>query len=504
MKRKLGLGVLLVGFVFGFNLVHANALAIDENCGINTDNPEEEVSFSKRENGYCVVEKNITEQITVTGGNVTIDLNGHSIIVDDSTYADAIVARNGVVLTIVGEGLIQSKQDTGLTAYSGSTIILKSGDVRAQEFGAYTGGGSTFTMDGGTITTVDNCGVGGNGSNKDSAMDYTININGGTITSNIKSAGYVSCGIYHPNRGTVNITGGVINSTNGAGVVQRAGILNITGGTINAQGSSIGTVGDSRVVVSASALVLDKEANYPQVATMQTRVSSNAILNGAAGAIEKLGENVDIELIGGIYSDEPDGEEIPEGYNAYKILEGENTDKYVVVKEDELVLEVLSGLVPEEEIPAEELQLIKDAIKNKFSLATYYAADLAILTPNGDIVGYDAEPGEAVEVEFGLPMNLPKVKSGYTRKYYVIRVHNGKVTIIDNVKVKDDGTISFKSDKFSTYALAYEDVKNEEEKAVTSDTSNPKTGDSIILYIVLVVASFVGTALTTKYLKKYN
>ena len=503
MKRKLCLGVLLVGFVFAFNLVNVNALAIDEKCGIDPES-EEVSKFSKDGNGHCVLEDDIDEQLVVTGENVTLDLNGHSIVVDDAEYADAIVAKNGVVLTIIGEGLIQSKQDTGLIAYSGSTIILKSGTVKAQEFGAYTGGGSTFTMDGGTITTVDNCGVGGNGSDKESARDYTININGGTITSNIVSSGYVSCGIYHPNRGTVNITGGVINSTNGAGIVQRAGTLNITGGTINATGTSTGKAGDSRVVVSASAIVIDREANYPQVATLTTRISKGAILNGEAGSIQTLGDVINLELIGGIYSEEPEEETIPVGYTAYRIIEGENTDKYVVVKDDELTAEVLSGLIPEEEVNEEELQLIKYAIKDKYNLVSYYAADLAILTPNGDIIGYDAEPDEAVEVEFGMPEDLPKLKTGYTRKYYIIRVHEGKVDIIDNVTVKEDGTISFKSDKFSTYVLAYVDEEVTAE-ATKEQTKNPKTGDNVTNYIMLIAISSVGVLLTISHLKKrYN
>ncbi len=64
-------------------------------------------------------------------------------------------------------------------------------------------------MNGGIVTS-NSIAIGGNGSDTDRYKDYIINITGGTINSNVLGNGYVSCGVYHPNRGTVNITGGVI------------------------------------------------------------------------------------------------------------------------------------------------------------------------------------------------------------------------------------------------------------------------------------------------------
>lgn len=430
------------------------------------------------------LEEDINELVYVNGKNVTIDLNGHNIIGDNG----AIYAYNGSNLTIKGEGIIQSTESNAIYSTGGSTVTLESGTVKAQEFGVLVMGDSTFTMNGGTIETVDNCGVGGNGSDKDEYKNYTININGGTITSNIKSNGYVSCGIYHPNKGTVNFNGGTINSTNGAGIVQRAGVLNIKGGTINAKGNMTGKVGDSRVVVSASAVVVDREANYPEVATLETNISG-ATLNGDAEAVEVLGSDDKIELTGGTYSSMPEEEQIPEGYNAYEVLNSEE-EQYVVVKDEDLEYFSFSALVDKEEFDEEEVALIEKEL-SKYTLAGYYGVAVLASTPDEDVVDPRiTETLEPIEVKLELPKDLPAVKEGFTRKYVVIRVHNGEATVIKDVKDNGDGTVTFKSDKFSTYALAYVDEENKKEE--TKEEVSPKTFDAgTMSYILLTLVSIV-------------
>ena len=443
------------------------------------------------------LEEDLKEQLVVRGENVVLNMNGHKIV---ASANGAVYALGGVKLTITGNGTIESTNNNGVVVSGGSHVILENGTINSVEFGVLVTGKSTFTMNGGVINTIDNCGVGGNGQNNDLYRDYTINIHGGTINGHIKSSGYASCGIYHPNRGTVNMDGGVINSSNGAGIVQRAGLLNVTGGTINAKGTGKGMVGDSRVVVSASAIVVDKEANYPQIATLDTKISNIVKLNGDAGAIEVIGSDEKIELTGGVYSDEPDDELIPDGFSAYQVLVGDNENKYVIVKEDELVAETVSGLEDKENLSSEDVALIEKVINGNYNLASFYEVNLVVVTPDGDIVDYVEETEEAVLVKFSLPSELPQLETGYTRKYYIIRVHNNEVTVIDDVTLNDDGTVSFKSDRFSTYALAYKDIENTKEEVVNA----PNTGDGALKYIILIIISFVGLLLTFKKIKKFN
>lgn len=426
--------------------------------------------------------EDINEQVIIDGKKVVIDLNGHKITNND----DALIVQNGADVTVKGNGTIESTGDTGVVVIN-AKFTLESGDIKSQEFGVFTSGKGTFNMNGGTITTVDNCGAGGNGSS--GYEDYTININGGVINANITSASYVSCGIYHPNRGTVNMTGGTINSSNGAGIVQRAGTLNVTGGTINTQEKTkdiLGKVGDSRIVVPASAIVVDKKANYPQVSTLSTKISDSVVINSVAKNIAVVKDDSDpftVKAEGGIYTDEPTADEIAEGYVAKKIIAGANENKYTIVKESELKLKVISGMISKADIDEKEVELINKELNDKYTLIGYYDVLLTKITNNGDVVEYVSEADSKVKVTLGLPDGLPKVKDGYIRKYYVVKMHNGKATLIDDVTDNGNGTVSFMSDEFSTYAVAYVDVVN---------NSNPATSDTIVIYLAILGICIVG------------
>lgn len=437
--------------------------------------------------------EDINEQVIINGKKVVIDLNGHNIV----NSSDALIIKNGADVTVKGNGTIESTGNNGVTIEN-SKFTLESGNIKSSEFGVFTSTKGIFTMNGGSITTIDNCGAGGNG--KSEYGDYTININGGVINANIKTAGYVSCGIYHPNRGTVNISGGVINSSNGAGIVQRAGTLNITGGTINTEEKTkdiTGKVGDSRIVVPASAIVVDKKANYPQVTTLGAKISDNVVINSAAKNITIIKEDSDnfaVAAEGGIFTDEPTADEIANGYVAKKVIAGANENKYVIVKENELKLQVINGMISKDLVNNDEVKLIDKEIKGKYNLIAYYDVLLVKLTKNNDIVEYVSETDNKVKVTLKLPENLPKVKNNYIRKYYIVRIHNGKATLIDDVTDNGDGTVSFMSDKFSTYAIAYTDVLN---------SSNPATSDNLIVYMILLSFSIISLVCIVTYKKKF-
>lgn len=459
------------------------------------------------------------DTVTTTDKTVVIDLNGHSI-----TYASqpkmnepTLLVKNGAKVTIKGEGTIESTNYNGITVQTGSTVTLESGTVKAVEFGALVTGDSTFTMNGGTIVTSDNCGVGGNGSNKAEYKDYTININGGTITSNITSAGYVSCGVYHPNTGTVNINGGIINSTNGAGVVQRGGTLNIKGGVINTAEKTkdiIGKVGDSRVVVPASAVVVDRNSQYPAYQTIQTNITGTPIFNGVNKDLTTLGDVSNLTITGGVFTTKVDETLLAEGYKYFDVVDGENKNKFAVSKPTELKNEIIEGMVSEEDLTEETVNLIKDAIKGQYELASYYDIQLVTVPAEDIIVGNVTESDKPVKVTVGIPTNLPKLKDNFVRKYIIIRIHDGKVTIIDDVTVNADGTLSFETDKFSTYALAYKDEEKQEETTTETTgttvttkeevkTNNPKTADSILIYTAILSISVIGLG-ASAYKYKHN
>ena len=75
----------------------------------------------------------------------------------------------------------------------------------------------------------------------------------------------------------------------------------------------------------------------------------------------------------------------------------------------------------------------------------------------------DSELGTLSELqeELAITIAIPESLKGENYLYKVIRNHNGEITTLDTID-NGDGTITFKTDRFSTYALAYN-----EEKAVT-------------------------------------
>lgn len=111
------------------------------------------------------------------------------------------------------------------------------------------------------------------------------------------------------------------------------------------------------------------------------------------------------------------------------------------------------------------------------------------------------------ELEFNIlvPKALLEVKEGVTRTFYIVRYHDGKAEFLDTVN--KDGVLTFKSDKFSAYAIAYEDKANTSVGKVTGETEvkNPATIDSIGLALFSGVFSFVALAGTGYILvKKHN
>lgn len=245
-------------------------------------------------NGIVKLTQNMTldEAVSVApGADVTLDLNGKKLTVAGNNFLNANggkltiengsvssagrigYAANGGTLTIKDATL--ESGDVALQATGeGSKLVIESGDITAQECGALVTTEAAFEMNGGTITSIDNAAIMGNGTVKpgNDQGHVEINFNGGELNCGITSAGYSACGIYMPNSGVLNVRGGVINVEKGCGILMRAGKLNMTGGEIHCsdnsgvEGGFIGKVGDSRVVVPCAAVVFDDKAAYPGLA----------------------------------------------------------------------------------------------------------------------------------------------------------------------------------------------------------------------------------------------
>lgn len=209
-----------------------------------------------------VLDGDITGKVTIPEEkNITLDLNGHKI------EATGTVIDNAGTLTVTdskGTGKIVSTKNVGIAVESNSSTTIDSVTITGREGAVITGYavGATITINDGTFTAIDNSVVSGNGTAR-SGNPNEITINGGTFNGEIKSAGYVACGIYSPWKDKITVNNGTFNITGGAGIVARAGSVTVNGGTFNTTGNVTGKVGDSRIVVPCSALVFDSAADYP-------------------------------------------------------------------------------------------------------------------------------------------------------------------------------------------------------------------------------------------------
>lgn len=151
-------------------------------------------------------------------------------------------------------------------------------------------------------------------------------------------------------------------------------------------------------------------------------------------------------------------------------FEGFNpTVKIIIVKQDE------------EQVQEQTLKNIKKFIEeknNNIKTSDYFDITLNVLEPRTqEIMGILNELTGKVQFEIAIPDSLKQISKEYSRTFYIIREHEGEVEILPTTL--KDGKLLFETDKFSTYVLAYEDIKN------------PKTFDSTISYITLGLTSLL-------------
>ena len=123
----------------------------------------------------------------------------------------------------------------------------------------------------------------------------------------------------------------------------------------------------------------------------------------------------------------------------------------------------------ESSIKSPDMTKISDAAKSIMGdnpSITYFDADLFKQVGNGPETQLH-EPGIDIEVTIKVPENLLNGDNNFEREYKIIRLHKGLVNILSGTFDKVTGEFTFKTDRFSTYAIAYTD-----KKLVTGDSDN--------------------------------
>lgn len=494
--------------------------------------------------------------VVINGGTIeskimAIASNGsHS---ESYSEDSAKITVNGGILKSDAVGIYAPSYD-GVTKITGGTIIGKETGIEIR--------GGSLDVTGGTIqggaeseTSSTPNGNGSTTSNAGIAIaqhttldDINVTISGGSVTS---IGGNTALYESNPQNNsaediakvTIKVTGGTFNAT-GANAVYSEDVSSfITGGTYSsdvteyvANGYSVFETEDGKFVVDKTVEMPDlpEETIYINVGETYTlpeltgyaryeiaddgvlKIEKNIITGVKAGSSyvfanlgtrngTSFGVVVTSAKVNGLDDVSKDllddiSNVIEGNASEVKGIDQETLEKIKLLQStDGITFDLTIDEVNGDDLTEEE-KVSKAVIKNGI-IAGYYNID--VLVKNGDtVLGNVTETNKELEITLELP-ELTAVKEGFTREYYVIRIHDGKVTIIDNVTVNDNGTVTFKSDKFSTYALAYEDVEKEKNTTeVKDEVVPPKTLDSVITYIIVTLVATALIIYTSLYLKK--
>lgn len=440
-------------------------------------------------------------------------------------------------------GSVISEKGFGIACFSGSTATINGGEVKAVYSGLSgnnTLGSMNFIINGGVITAQYGPAIympgpvslkmtNGTLNGGISLRMGKVNISGGIInaaTADFDSFGdyyyksvnawledalYVWGGTYtSKDEGTtnildLNITGGTFNASNklgsavaiyDIGKVSQEIKVNISGNAKLLTNSLNRNAYDVLTLSDAGVTNIKAGYNNPEfVGKIKTAITggtfSTSVLPYLTNeyveteinnqfVVEKQKVNVDAPVVDGINVKEvtmgvkktSELEEVLKSSLTKSQIDFEGfnpTVKIIIVKQDK------------EQVQAETLKNIKKFIEeknNNIKTSDYFDITLNVLEPRTqEIMGILNELTGKVQFEIAIPDDLKQVSKEYSRTFYIIREHEGEVEILPTTL--KDGKLLFETDKFSTYVLAYEDIKN------------PKTFDSTISYITLGLTSLL-------------
>lgn len=220
-------------------------------------------AITAAENGKTITLLSDTSgQVVIpTDKDITLDLNGKTITHTRTTVYN--LGKLTICDSSVGKsGKIISTGNVGVGVGHDSTTTIEYANIEAVEGAVITGyaTGATITIKDGKFSASDNAVIAGNGNETDdNAKDKpvrekpnTINILGGTFIGNIKTTGYIACGIYAPWKDIITVSDGNFIVNNGIGIVARAGQVTVTGGSFTCNGTAKGKVGDKNFDMDAA------------------------------------------------------------------------------------------------------------------------------------------------------------------------------------------------------------------------------------------------------------
>ncbi len=529
MKNLKLLGVLLVSFmVFGLNVFAEEKITLEENSNSVIEVAEDAtvvIDLNGKElnvtNNHAII-VNEGATVTITGNGIinakraAVINKGGNVTIENGTFAstDYYTIKNLGTMTINGGifGQTDEKNAGNSSLISNGWYSAKDEGIDAPDKASVTEAKAIMTINGGifnhytttvTIKSDDWSKTTINGGNFNSKNGRLVQATGEVIVNNGNFIGYKDISLlngdesngYEP--ATLTITGGTFSAES---IVwpYTSGTLTISGGTFNNIKSVVNTEKEgkeAKYFISGGTFAIDVNA-YLDDGLYATK-SENGYVVGKP-YVESEMEVLDPEKI----------EEVKEVIVG--VVGNEKTDNIIAqsILKDSKLAEATKDIsvnvnveieTIKEESASEEVKTAMKSIKEKAGKATVaHFFDISILVKNtntGAHIGNVTNLTEEIELMILLPENLKNTDAKVNRNYSVLREHDGKVDTIKADLSKDGKYLVFKTDKFSTYALAYEDVAK-------VNVEVPKTADNITTTLIIGALSLISVAGLALYLKK--
>lgn len=126
---------------------------------------------------------------------------------------------------------------------------------------------------------------------------------------------------------------------------------------------------------------------------------------------------------------------------------------------------------------------------NGFTVGQYLNIDLYKLI--GENRADITETAKKIRIVITVPEVLRNTDGSKTRAFAVIRVHDGRGELLTDLDSSAD-TITIETDRFSTYAVVYQDKSNGGTKPDSPKDNEPKTGDDAPLELYATLAMIAG------------
>lgn len=448
--------------------------------------------------------------------------------------------------------------DYGVYCMSGSTAIINGGEIvskLAPLTGNNTTGAMNFEITGGTLTAKYGPAIympgpislkisGGTFNGGVSLRMGKVNISGGTfnaISSDIddvkeyydysgnawlQDALYVFGGTYttdiegQTNILDLNITGGTFINTNNQGSaiaiydlgkVAQEMKVNISDNTKLITNATSRNAFDVLTLTDEGVTNIKKGYNNPEyIGKVKTTITGGTYSSSVAKYLDEdyVETLVNNTYVVGSKKLSVEAPTIDETKKVTEVIIGvKSADDYIedlakAIKDGKIEIDGISPMVIVTINKMEKNQLSTDisesiskiAQDKKLNLTNYFDITLNVEnSATNEIVGTLSSLSKEMVFNIAIPDELLNTNKDYKRVYYIIRYHDNKAEIIETIL--NGNVLAFASDRFSTYALAYED-----KKIVTEE--NPKTADDVVIDIIVGGISVLGLCLSMKSLKK--